>query len=101
MTVLKFNGNQLVWDIESKLNRMRELEESIKVLTSEYAMLKNQVITEHFINHDEYRTERGFLLASYKSYESLRFNQKDFKKVHPSLFEEFQEKMIAFKFLLK
>lgn len=86
---------------ETKLNRMQELHEQLKVLEAEYDMLKKQVIEEHFLYNEEYRTSKGLLLASYKPQEITQFQQSKFKQDHSDVYSLYSEKKIIFKFLLK
>jgi hypothetical protein len=86
---------------ETKLNRMKELSTKMKELEAEYDMLKKQVIDEHFITSEEYRTTKGLLLASYKAQEMIQFQQSKFKNDHADIYNLYSEKKIIHKFLLK
>lgn len=87
--------------IENKLSRMKELQQSIKVLSAELDMLKSEVIDGYFVEHDEFKTERGLLLASFKAVEMNIFNQSKFKCDHPDIAKLYTEVKLSQRFLLK
>lgn len=89
--------------IGDKLFRMQELRSHIKILQAEKDMLEDQVKSEYFLagNHEEYRTDKGLLVASYKSYVENRFNSKKFETDHPDYYSMYKEEKTIFKFLLK
>ena len=88
-------------NIESKLQRMRDLKAQITELTAEKDMLQKQVIDEYFHDAEEFRTVKGLLLASYKPQERATFNQSKFREDHEGLFDTYKESKISFVFLLK
>lgn len=90
-----------VHPIESKLQRMKQLSDSIKALEAEYAMLKNEVIEDHFMSAQEYRTATGLLLASYKGQKRTHFDQSSFKSHHPDVHSLYCQEKVVFTFLLK
>lgn len=87
--------------VEKKLNHMKQLSTKMKELEAEYEMLKKQVIEDHFLTSDEYRSVKGLLLASYKAQEMIQFKQTKFKEDHPDVYGLYSEKKIIHKFLLK
>lgn len=87
--------------IEDRLKRMKDLSEEIKVLQAEYDMLRKEVIGLYFSEEEEYRTDKGLVLATYKSYEEKRFNTKRFEEDHPDIYEWYKETKMVYKFLLK
>lgn len=95
------NTELTVSPIESRLRRMRDLADQIKVMEAEYAMLKEGVISDHFMLAEEYRTDKGLLLASYKGQEQISFQQSKFKADHNDIYQMYCEKKVIFKFLLK
>ena len=80
---------------------MKELQQSIKVLQAEFDLLKKQSIDAYFINHEEFSTERGLLLASFKAAEMNVFNQTKFKQDHNALYNYYTEVKSVSRFLLK
>ena len=86
---------------EAQLLRMRKLKAKIKVLEAEYEMLKKTVVLNYFANNEEFRTEKGLLLASYKSTIRTSFDQKSFKKEEPLLYLQYEVKTNVSTFLLK
>lgn len=101
MSNLRLVSVNNVQSVENKLIRMKELSDSIKVLEAEYNQLKDQVIVCHFNDNEEYRTNKGLLLASYKGVSSQIFQGAKFKVAHPELAKAFTEEKISFRFLLK
>lgn len=87
--------------LERKLNRMREIKDAVKALDAEFDMLKKEAIAEYFIVNEEYRTDKGLLLASYKAIESLRFNTDRFKTDHADIYDMYKEKGLSYRFDLK
>ena len=87
--------------VENKLVRMKDLAQKLKVLEAEYNMLKGEVIEEHFSNNEEYKTEKGLVLATYKSQEQTQFQQSKFKADHFDIYSLYTEKKTINKFLLK
>ncbi len=87
--------------VENKLSRMKELQQSIKVLSAELDMLKSQVIESYFVDHEEFKTTKGLLLASYKAVEMNIFNQSKFKEDHPDISKLYTEMKLSQRFLLK
>lgn len=98
LKIVSINNTQT---IENKLVRMKELSDSIKVLEAEYSQLKEQVIADYFNDHEEYKTNKGLLLASYKGVSSQQFQGTKFKAAHPEMYSSFTEEKISFRFLLK
>jgi hypothetical protein len=87
--------------IEVKLSRMRELNQSIKELQAEFDMLKSEVVESYLGVNEEYRTNKGLLLATYKPQISMLFQQSKFKLDHPDVFSLYQEEKTIYRFLLK
>ena len=87
--------------IESKLLRMKELDNALKEIEAEYKMLRDEVIKGHFQTEEEYKTAKGLLLATYKSFTERRFNGQRFKADHPDIYLGYSEEKIVSKFLLK
>jgi len=54
--------------------------------------LKEQVIANHFNDHEEYKTNKGLLLASYKGVSSQIFQGAKFKVAHPELAAQFTKR---------
>jgi len=87
--------------IELKLMKMRELLSAINELQAEYDMLKNEVILTYFDENDEYKSKRGLVLATYRSYVENRFNGTRFRADNPDLYDSYKEERKIQKFLLK
>ncbi len=87
--------------IESKLRKMSELRDKIKELTAHKDMLEEELIIEHFCRNIEYRNEFGLLMATYTPVKSTRFQQSQFKEVHPTLYVQFEKETISNRFLLR
>jgi predicted phage-related endonuclease len=87
--------------IESKLIRMKELRDSIKVLEAEFNMLKEDVINNYLSTHQSYKTAKGLELATYTSYSQSSFNSSKFKTDFPDVYEDYKENKTIHKFLLK
>ncbi len=90
-------------DTETKLRRMKKLDEKIKELKAEFDMLKTEVVEGFFIptNAKDYKTDKGLILASRIQYLDSRFNTTKFRADHPLIFDRYKEEKIIFKFLLK
>ena len=86
---------------ETKLIRMRELADSIKILEAELTMIKQELISTHFVNNEEYKTTKGLLLATYKPQVQTQFQQSRFKTDHNDIYQMYCEEKTIFKFLLK
>ncbi len=87
--------------IENKLARMKELQQSIKVLQAEFDLLKGEVIEGYFVDHEAFKTPKGLLLASFKAVEMHIFNQTKFKSDYPTLASQYTETKLSQRFLLK
>lgn len=86
---------------ETKLVHMKDLKNNIKVLQSEWDMMKDEVIGEYFVNYEEYKTDKGMLLATYKQHKEKRFNSTRFREDHPDVYEMYSEEKGVFKFITK
>lgn len=87
--------------VESKLIEMKDLKDQITELTALYDKLKDEVIADHFNDHEEYKNENGRVLATYKGIDRTSFQQKLFEEAHPLLFAEFTKTQMSFRFDLK
>lgn len=90
-------------ETELKLLRMKELSNQIKELEAEFSMLKDEVIQEFFIttNLQDYKTDKGLVLASRIQYIESRFNSTKFRSDFPDIYDGYKEEKTTFKFLLK
>lgn len=87
--------------VEDKIRQMRSLKDQLEELQAYYDMLKDEVIIEHFSSCVEYRTANGLLLATYTPIISERFQQSDFKKDHPVMFDDYKKEVTTLTFRLK
>src|SRR5690348_11067316 len=87
--------------IENKLLYMRQLDDQIKALEAELKMIKEEVIKNYFVDHTEYKTAKGLVLATYISYKEKRFDSKTFEKDFPDIYENYKKENTVFKFHLK
>lgn len=98
---MKTATQQHIETVERKLLTMRKLRDEIAELTAYKTMLQDEVIIEHFGHNVEYRTPQNLLLATYQQVKSKRFQQSEFKKEHPAIYESFEKEIIVPTFRLK
>lgn len=89
------------FEIEEALNEYKKLTLRAKELEAELKMRKDLLISSYFDDHEEYKTSKGLVLATYKPYSELRFQSESFKKDHPEMYDSYKSEKIIFKFLLK
>lgn len=87
--------------IEDKLVKMKVLQDEMKILEAEFKMIKEQVIADYFVNHQEYKTAKGLIMATYICTEPITFSSTKFKVAHPGLYDQFCDIKKVFTFRLK
>lgn len=87
--------------VQSNLERMKLLKDEIKVLQAEFDMLQEQVIESYFNDHEEFKTERGLVLATYKQVTSNVFDSSSFSKDHPDVYSMYKRDRVSYRFQLK
>lgn len=101
LLLINNDENAILHSVEDKLLRMQHLHNEKKIIEAEYNMLKEQVIDMYFNTYDEYKTDKGLTLATYKAVESLKFQSKEFKEDHPDVYNDYSKKCLSYTFLLK
>ena len=87
---------------ESKLSRMQELADEIKIREAEYKMLKEEIVTGYFDGKaGEYKTSKGLVLATYLEIKSSRFQSTEFEKDHPDIYTLYKKETVSYRFDLK
>lgn len=86
---------------ESKLVRMQELRDQIKILSAEKDMLEDEVRADYFDKPCKYMTSKGVVLAELIEAIGERFEGAKFKKDHPELHASYSKVSVSTRFLLK
>lgn len=95
--VILINGS----NVELKLRNLKSLDLQLKEIEAEYKMIKEDLINSYFINASEYKTDKGLVLATYKSSVENRFNSEAFRKDFPDIYDGYKKQSTVFRFLLK
>lgn len=102
--ITPFNINASINDnaiIEADINRLKEIDHEIKVLSAEYKRIKDLLIDTHFKHSDQFVGHEGLVLATYKAQTRYSFQAADFKKDHQDVYELYCKQQTVNVFLLK
>ena len=88
-------------EIESAIERYKDIDEQIKVLESKKDLLKQSLVRSYFAKNDSYFDQDGLLVATYKSQIRQVFNTTDFKRDHLDVYNQYTQPQEIHVFLVK
>jgi hypothetical protein len=76
--------------LESKIYHLIQLNDQIKADQIKKHRLERMLRKSYFRTHDEYKNEEGVRLVTYKPQIQTVFKETNFKKDHPTLYEQYR-----------
>lgn len=101
MINLQMRDMSLEEEIINNISLMKHLKEQIKDTQDKYDFLKEKTINQYFIDHPEFHTREGILVATYKPQIRIFLNQAKLKKDKPDLYETYSDVKEVYTFLIK
>ncbi len=95
------SNDSTIISIDAKVERMKQLQIEIKILTTEFDLLKKEMIAGYFSNHTQYVTSSKLIVVTYKPQDREVFNQTRFKLDHEQMFFAYRETQQVYTFAVK